>query len=128
MVDEIISILRELAKSDKFQTLFMLSKEGSFTFFKNRYDYSAYQMLFINLLSTYHNIYTEISLDYVDEIVLNNETYEDAYLYYRRKVGVDELMKNGANNTERPVNSNQKIGQEKSQTSFSWLFKPSKSS
>lgn len=81
----VYKIIRTLAKSNKYQTIYSNSKEGNLRLFQNIYNYTDNQILFLNYLNFYSGIYTDIALDYVDEIVLNNEIYEDAYLYYKRK-------------------------------------------
>lgn len=78
-------IIRKLAKTHKYQTLFSASKEGSLTLFENRADYTANQILLLSYLIFYSNLYTDVAMDYVDERVLDNFEYEDAYMYYKRK-------------------------------------------
>lgn len=82
---DVSKIIRKLAKSNKYQTLFSIAKEGTISIFRNTSDYTDNQITFLNFLNFYHNLYTDIALDYVDEIVLENDIYEDAYSYYKMK-------------------------------------------
>lgn len=86
-------ILRTLAKSNKYQTLFAFSKEATFYLFNNITDYTNLQIYFLNLLGSYYNIYVDIALHDVDEIVLTDDIYEDAYLYYKQKEKNKEFNK-----------------------------------
>lgn len=78
-------LIRKLAKSNKYQTLFTYFKESGVQFFRNNTDYTQIQITFLNWLNFYSTIYLDIALDYVSEIVLENNTYEDAYFYYKSK-------------------------------------------
>lgn len=80
------SIIRLLAKSHKYQTIYNHTKEAGMPIFKNTNDYSYNQIMFLSYLNFYFNIYTDIAMEYVIEKVLDNEIFEDAYLYYKRTV------------------------------------------
>lgn len=98
--------IRELAKSNKFQTIYIGSKEGTLNLFNNKSDYTDLQILFINYLSFYNNLYLDIATSEVEEIVLKDHIYEDAWTYYKRKQKVKELvdsknkLKKSGNNSE----------------------------
>jgi len=72
-ITQIYRILRQMAKSNKYQTLYANSKEGCVVLFKNTGAYSDIQHI-------------DIYMNEVDEIVLDNTIYEDAYQYYKNKV------------------------------------------
>ncbi len=109
-------ILKALAKSNKYQTLFAFAKESNIHLFNNITDYTNLQIYFINLLGSYYNIYVDIALQDVDEIVLTDDIYEEAYLYYKMKQKNKEFDK---------IKDNQP---NKAQSGFTWVFKkPNKS-
>lgn len=83
------SIIRSLAKSHKYQTLYAHTKEGGLSLFENKSDYNYNQIIFLSYLNFYYNLYTDIAMDYVIEKVLDNQIFEDAYLYYKRTVKND---------------------------------------
>jgi hypothetical protein len=114
-------ILRKIAKSNKYQTLYTHYKEAGCPMFRNNSDFTAYQIYFINLLNMYYNLYNDIATDYVDEIVLNNSIFEDAYLYYKSKTKLSDIVK--SKTPELQPNTRKKKGEKINTNSFSWVFK-----
>lgn len=108
-------VIREIAKTSKYQTLYTHIKEGGFPLFKNNSDYTENQILFLNYLNFYYNLYTDIALDYVIEKVLDDTIYEDAYMIYKRK------KKNNFydNNTNKKAEAD-------NPDSFTWVMKKPK--
>lgn len=76
--------LRRLAKSNKYQTLFNFSKELNISFLSKE-DYTDIQIIFMRYLNMYSIINEDIANNEVDEFVLKDNVYEDAYMYYRSK-------------------------------------------
>ena len=85
MIPDITGKIRILAKSNYWQTTYSASKEIGIELFENKRDLTSIQSVFINLLGFYDSLFTDIVLQEIDDIVLKNEIYEDAYMYYRRK-------------------------------------------
>jgi len=85
-LSQIYSILRKMAKTNKWQTLYAQSKEGCVILFKNAATYTDIQIAFLQYLSFYNSLHTDIYMNEVGEIVLEDETYEDAYQHYKNKV------------------------------------------
>ena len=86
MITEIHKYIRQLAKSDYYQSLFSLGKEHSnLNIFKNNMDFTEIQMLFLRFLNFYSSLYLDIALGDVDDIVLKDEIYEDSYMYFKNK-------------------------------------------
>lgn len=114
-------IIRKLAKRNKYQTIFSLSKEGSITLFKNKFEYTDIQITFLNYLLFYSNLYTDIAMDYVDQRVLENNEYEDAYSYYKLKT------RGNLNKNTQPIPANSAKKQSKGKDSMvsnsTWVFK-----
>lgn len=82
----IYSEIRLLAKSIKSQNLFTAVKEiSSLQLFRNKFDLSAIQEIYISYLYAYENINRDIIIDKISHHVLDNEIYEDAYLLWKRK-------------------------------------------
>jgi hypothetical protein len=109
-----IKLVRKLAKNYDYQFLFTHSKEFQFKFFQNETDLSTIQFHFLRFLNFYSTLYTDIYLKEVDEIVLKNEIYEDAYMYYKQKNKKDKL-----NTHSSHINKSvDKISEEKSQWNF----------
>ena len=82
--DIIEDIIRDLAKSNYYQTLYGQAKEINIQLFNNVRDFTGLQIMFISYLSFYNNLMTDILLDEVDEIVMTDKVFEDAYMYYKR--------------------------------------------
>ena len=85
-IHQIYRILRKMAKTNKYQTLYANSKEGCVILFKNIAAYTDLQIAFLQYLSFYNSLNIDIYMNEVDEIVLDNDIYEDAYSYYKNKV------------------------------------------
>jgi len=79
------TILRKIAKSIRNQNLFSTVKEiSSIKLFHNDVDLSLLQQIYLSYLYFYHNIYTDIHLNKIKDIVLKDEIYEDAYMEWKK--------------------------------------------
>lgn len=83
------SIIRKLARSHYWQTIYFSSKEiDRISLFENNNDFSGLQFYFLNWLRIYSMLYSELA-EYTDkkltEKVIEDDCRCDAYLYYRRK-------------------------------------------
>ncbi len=85
IIQDIERLVRKIAKTHEAQTLYVNSKELPIKFFVNDYDLSTPQIHFLNYLNFYASISMDIYLNEIDEIVLENEIYEDAYMYYKQQ-------------------------------------------
>jgi hypothetical protein len=82
----IYSSVRELAKSIKYQNLLIATKEiSSIRLFKNEYDLSKLQEIFLSYLYTYDMISKDIITEKISKHVTDNEIYEDSYLLWRKQ-------------------------------------------
>jgi hypothetical protein len=81
-------ILRQLARSYKYQTLYARAKDlGTIRLFSNNDDLSYLQSLFLHWLEVYSSIYTDIATgeDNIDYEILEDDLRTDAYLYWKSK-------------------------------------------
>lgn len=83
--DRLTEILRKLAKSSYYQTLFSFSKESTVSIFINDRNFTRLQVQFLSYLSFYHTIETDIYMGDIDERVLEDYIYEDAYYIYKNE-------------------------------------------
>jgi hypothetical protein len=82
----IYSQLRELAKSIRAQNLFVAAKEiNGIRIFKNLYDFSKLQEIYLSYLYNYDAINRDIIMEKISEHVFDSEIMEDAYLLWKRK-------------------------------------------
>jgi len=81
---ELEQIVRDLAKTEKYQTMFN-AKELGFRLFSNDTNLSFLQRLLLSYLGMYSSLTTDIFLGEVSEKVLDNSIFEDAYLFYKSK-------------------------------------------
>lgn len=94
---DIIHYIRELAKSDSYQNLYMLAKEiGTIKILDNISDFTNIQHTFFRYLVFYYNLYTDIALGEISDIVLENEIYEDSYMMYKNK-SQKKILEDGTN-------------------------------
>ncbi len=86
MNSDILSVVRKIAKSNKWQSIFAYSKEvNNIRLFENDIDFTPLQISFLRYLNFYNSIFTDISLNEVDDSVLDDEIYEDSYVLYKSK-------------------------------------------
>jgi len=88
-----IEIVRNLAKSGHYQTMYNNAKELNLQLFENIRNFSYLQIIFLNYLNFYSVIHTDIYLGDVPEEVLKDFLYEDAYLYFKKKKSRDNKEK-----------------------------------
>lgn len=84
-------IIRKLAKSNRYQTLFVLTKESGLPIFENIINHTEYQILFLNYLNFYYSLYTEVAMNDIPMYIFKDEIYEDAYMFYKRKEKVKDM-------------------------------------
>lgn len=84
--EKLEEILRTLAKSNYWQTIYTHCKEGNaLQLFRNHCDYTSLQIDFVGYLNFYSSLYFDIAMGDVSDVVLENSIYEDAYHYYKIK-------------------------------------------
>jgi len=118
---EPLDILRELAKNDYYQSLYSSAKELGLQIFNNNTELTRIQLWFISFMGMYSMINMDIALGEVSDKVLENTTYEDAYLWWKKKSTGPEIKKK-KNELTSPSNKTEKEVAPKS----SWVFKRSK--
>ena len=102
---DIEDLVRKLAKSNKYQTLYSMMKESGLNMFRNSFDYTNLQVYFLTYLVFYYNLYMEIALNNVSEVVLENEIYEDAFTHYKHKTRNKDLTApTKTENTSKSIN------------------------
>ena len=61
---------------------------------------TRHQLCFISYLSMYQSINMDIALNEVDERVLENDIYEDAYMYWKKTKQLDNKVSTGPKTPE----------------------------
>jgi hypothetical protein len=75
-----------LAKGNKYQNLLVVSKEiNGIRLFRNTYNFSRLQEIFINYLYMFDIINKDMITDKISKKVLEDEIYWDAYMLWRRE-------------------------------------------
>ena len=118
-----MTILRNLAKSNRYQSLYANAKDHDIKLFKNNFDFTELQLSLLNYLGMYSSLSLDIYMKEVNPIVLDNFIFEDAYLYYKAKGETKDKQQNSQSNSRRqPAGRTQEIvGQS------DWVFRtPSK--
>jgi len=108
---DIANTLRKIAKSDYYQMIYS-TRDAGFRIFENNIDLNFLQVFFLNYVIFYHNLYTDIALGEVSDLVLKDIIYEDAYTYYKNKGKPKETF--NSNKLKNDLNSD------------TWVFKNSK--
>ena len=86
-MNPLISLLRKIAKSSYWQTIYSFSKEGgNLKLFTNDIDLTDIQITFLKYLGFYSSLYLDVALGDIDKRIFENEIYEDSYALYRNKM------------------------------------------
>jgi hypothetical protein len=112
-------LVRQLAKTDEYQSIYSYTKELHFKLFENLRDFSYIQLVFLKYLIFYSTLYMDIYLQEVDETVLKYEIYEEAYMFYKNN---QKNKKEGSKYNSQPnipIGSVEKFQKIQSQ----WKFK-----
>jgi|WetSurSiteA1Bulk_404760.scaffolds.fasta_scaffold28119_2 hypothetical protein len=111
---------RKLAQNEYYQSLYNVSKELGFHIFSNTTQLTRIQVLFLHYISMYASINFDIAVGDIDERVLENDTYVDAYLIYR-----SQANKNQTKEVAKEKRKYREQSEEESSTTkkSSWLFK-----
>ena len=80
-------LIRKLARSSEWQALYARAKDLNISLFKNRTDFSKLQIIFMQFLEMYHNLYVDLYLkeEGISEEVIENDLWADSYLLWKRK-------------------------------------------
>ena len=100
--NKIYTILRKLSRDNYWQSIYCQSKECSgIRLFKNNSDYTHLQLIFLNEISKFSNICTDVLLGEVSELVLSDEIYQDAYSFYKsqKRIKKNKKIKHDSNIT-----------------------------
>lgn len=125
---DIEKIVRNLAKSYKYQAL-SSGGETPLNCFINKNDFTFYQLYLISYIKFYSALLTDVNEEEVDEIVLSDNVYEDAYMYWRGKYKYKKLKEDmdkkfqpqiNRPGKQVPVKETQKI------SGFKWDFRNKK--
>jgi len=84
-----IKVLRKLARSPRWQTLYKHSKEiGSLKLFRNTEELTQLQIDFLQWLAIYNSLEKELArgeCPYISRDVINDDIRTEAYLIFRHK-------------------------------------------
>lgn len=87
-------LIRDLAKSSENQNKLIACKDlHSIRLFKNDSDLSKIQHLYLSYTLFYYDLMSDIYLKKVNEIVLTDPIYEDAYAHYKKQSEAQDKSK-----------------------------------
>jgi len=113
-------ILRELAKTDYYQSLYNSAKDLGLQIFENKTQLTKIQLWFLSYIAMYSSINLDIATEDVSDKVLDNVIYEDAYLHYKRKKKIK-------NKNKRPmVKAKTETSEKEVVRTSSWVLKRTK--
>lgn len=103
-MQNIYDCLRKLAKSNRAQNLFSISKEmSSIHLFRNACDFSRIQEEYLLYLYMYEMLARDIIIEKISKHIYDKELYEDSYLLWKREKGKAEDKKPGTVNEVKLV-------------------------
>jgi hypothetical protein len=87
----IYDCLKKLAKSQRAQNLFSVSKElPGIRLFRNECDFSKIQEEYLLYLYMYEGLARDIELNKISKHVYDKDLYEEAYLLWKKEKGNKE--------------------------------------
>jgi len=86
----VYTVMRKMAKSNKYQLLYNQYKETGIRIFENEHYLTDFQITFLQYLTFYSSLYSDIYMGEVSDIVLEDDIYEEAYVYYKQKAGKEK--------------------------------------
>ena len=90
--------LRKLAKSIRYQNIFVATKEQhGIQLFKNISEFTGIQETFLSLLYMYDLINRDIVVDNISKKTLEKDLYADSYMIWKNKKGKKEDKSNNTN-------------------------------
>jgi len=79
-------IIRKVAKKVENINLFAAAKElHNINLFKNTLDFSKIQKLYLSYLYFYSDLYSDLVIKKINEIILTDNLYEDAYMLWKKE-------------------------------------------
>lgn len=83
---DVYNNLIELAKSIRWQNLFIATKEiNGIRLFHNIFNFSKIQEIFLNYLYTFDSINRDIVIEKISKHVLDHNIYWESYLLWRKQ-------------------------------------------
>lgn len=81
----IYQLIANLAKSNKYQNLLVAAKEiNNIRIFKNSYNLSKLQEIFINYLYMFDTILKDIAIDNISKKTIEDNIYWESYMLWRK--------------------------------------------
>lgn len=114
--------IRKLSKCNYYQTIYSLEKNIGINLFKNSFELTQIQIVFLNYLSFYSALYFDFSMGEIDDRVFEDFIYEDAYMTFRKH----DRDKTKEKSRDKKINN---VGQTKNSTkpvTSQWVFKSPK--
>ena len=103
-----LKLLRKLAKSNRFQSIYRRAKEsGMIRLFKNDFDLSIIQEWFLHYLEVYNLLYKDLvnGEKYITMDVIESDLRTDAYLLLKSKTNNKKEDKKKEVNTSSTIPS-----------------------
>ena len=111
-----IESIRKLAMEDDWQNVYILAKDvGSIKIFENCRDFTFIQHMFLRYLNFYYNLYSDIAIGEVGDIVLESNLYSDAYVMWKNQKDREKIKDVG--------NPNRNKEDSNSLNTSTWIFK-----
>lgn len=105
-----LELLKKIARSDEHQILYNRSKElGTLRLFKNDYDLSRIQILYLYFLELYHVLYQDLNTgeDFISEDIIKDSIRTEAYLLLRKE---KKDKKDSSSKTRKVIDSTMGLG------------------
>ena len=100
---KVVRLIRKLAKTGYWQLIYSQSKEiNDVGLFENRRDFSEVQTAFLSYLAFYYNLYLDVAMGEIEDIVFKDEIYEDGYILYKNKKDRDDVKKGAVSDKSIP--------------------------
>jgi len=119
MIFQVNNLMRKLAKTNNYQTLYFQAKERHFKLFENDINLTDLQIKFLDYLAFYSGLYLDYAMGEIDDVVFTDEIYEDAYSYYKQH----ERSEKKTELQQERVSSKPNLNKNSTQKISQWVFK-----
>lgn len=98
------NIIRDLARSHKWQTLYSRAKDLGLKLFSNKEDLTRLQIIFLDYLELYSSLYQDVAMEEegISMEKIKDDIMVDAYLVFKKR---QRSKKKSKNKKERKKNN-----------------------
>ena len=119
--EKIFKLIRKLARTNYYETIYNQEKV-KLKLFENEKDLTMIQLNFLNYLGFYSNLFLDAAMGEIEDKIIDDDIYADAYMYYKHKIENKERFNKFQNLSNMNTLNIQKDNKVKVNSS-QWVFR-----